>query len=348
MSKNINITDNIDLTKEIYDPEILRKLVYKKYDESTLVKELLEFAEDKPNPYLMNSRGKSTNQLMIHFFREVQYKAKVESSKYTPDELLDHPDELKKVYDYLKTKPNVFTHEHPVDNLIHWFSNNRNTAGRVGNFSPTTARKIYESSMGKQNAVIYDYSCGWGSRLLACLCSNFNYTYLGTDPNTELNKSLNKFANFICDTLRRPKTFDIRCQGSEVFVPEWENKVDMSFSSPPYFTLEVYSDDEGQSVNKYKEYDAWLKFYVQETLNNIYKYTKVGGIHAVNLKNITGGHPLMQDWCMCALKAGFKFYQCKTMEHQSQRSFGKRVNGKLERYNYKAGFEPIAYFVKEG
>lgn len=358
MAKNINITDDMDLTKEIYDPVLLRKLVYKKYSEEDLIKELREFAETKLNPYAINSRGKSTNLLMIHFFREVQYKAKVESSKYTPDEILDHPDELKKVYEYLKTKPRVFSHEYPVDNLIHWYSNNRNTAGRVGNFSPVTARKIYESSMPKFNATIYDYSCGFGARMLGCLASQYNYKYLGTDPNSELFVSLNKFAPFVCDNLDRGRDYDIRCQGSEVFVPEWENTVDMSFSSPPYFTMELYSDDEGQSVNKYKEYDAWVKNYVQGTLNNIYRYTKKGGIHAVNLKN-TDGKRMLEDWCLCALKAGFKLkrfekingeegFLVKKMAHQSQRNFGKRdENGKLHRFNYEAGYEPIVYFVKE-
>ena len=141
--------------------------------------------------------------------------------------------------------------------------------------------------------------------MLGCLASQYNYKYLGTDPNSELFVSLNKFAPFVCDNLDRGRDYDIRCQGSEVFVPEWENTVDMSFSSPPYFTMELYSNDEGQSVNKYKEYDAWVKNYVQGTLNNIYRYTKKGGIHAVNLKN-TDGKRMLEDWCLCALRAGFK------------------------------------------
>ena len=42
MAKNINITDDMDLTKEIYDPVLLRKLVYKDDHTISILKDGLQ------------------------------------------------------------------------------------------------------------------------------------------------------------------------------------------------------------------------------------------------------------------------------------------------------------------
>ena len=45
---------------------------------------------------------------------------------------------------------------------------------------------------------VYDYSAGYGGRLLGISCSNMSYNYLGIDPNTETIKYL-KYFNEILD-----------------------------------------------------------------------------------------------------------------------------------------------------
>ena len=44
---------------------------------------------------------------------------------------------------------------------------------------------------------IYDYSAGYGGRLLGITSSNMRYNYIGIDPNTETIKYLNYLNNCI-------------------------------------------------------------------------------------------------------------------------------------------------------
>ena len=187
-------------------------------------------------------------------------------------------------------------------------------------------------------------NCGWGARLLGCLSSNYNYHYYGIEPNSELNKRLHDFAHWICTSLGKEDNYSLYCQGSEVFIPELVDKIDLSFSSPPYFNLEIYCNEETQSANENTNYSARKSNYMVPTVENIYKYTKQGGLHIVNLKNLTtaGKEPLLYDWCKACVAAGFQPVTILTMHHQSKRQFNK---GK-ENIKYKGDVEPMAVFIK--
>lgn len=156
----------------------------------------------------------------------------------------------------------------------------------------------------------YDYSCGWGVRLLGAMIKNINY--YGTDPNTELYKRLLQFTNDYRE--HKQKTLfeienkvDIRCQGSEHFIPELENKIGLAFSSPPYFDLEDYRIGENQSIKVNPTYQGWLDNYLEPTIHNIYKYLIKGGYFLINIKDYSK-YDLVNQSKNIALKYGFK--QC--------------------------------------
>ena len=153
---------------------------------------------------------------------------------------------------------------------------------KVPNFPIKVASHII--SKYNVNGNYYDYSCGWGARLLACLQSNVNY--YGTDPNTELMPKLNELAS----DYRRVNSpnvsiIDIRCQGSQTFVPEWENKMGLCFSSPPYFSLEDYQIGEGQSYKKGMTYAEWRYGFINPTVENCFRYLIPGGYFIFNVKS---------------------------------------------------------------
>lgn len=187
-------------------------------------------------------------------------------------------------------------------------------------------------------------NCGWMARMLGCLTSPYEYKYIGIEPNSELNKRLGEFSEWICNSLHRENNTKLYVEGSEVFHPELVNTVDLSFSSPPYFNLEIYCDEESQSANKDTSYKAWLTNYMIPTIQNIYKYTKVGGLHIVNLKNLStaGKEPLLDNWIKCCLLTGFKLESATYLVHQSRRQFDK---GKSN-VNFTGDKEPIIVFKK--
>lgn len=86
------------------------------------------------------------------------------------------------------------------------------------------------------------------------------------------------------------------CNGSEEFISELTETIDISFTSPPYFNLETYSQDEKESTNNYNNYELWVKNFVIPTVENTYKYLKVGGYAMINIKNINKKETCYDDF----------------------------------------------------
>lgn len=129
----------------------------------------------------------------------------------------------------------------------------------------------------------YDGSCGWGNRLCAALKADVNY--FGTDPNKELHDKLSIMYNRFKKITNTKATADIRCQGSEFFISEYENKMDVAFTCPPYFFLEVYTEDQKNLYNM--TYDQWLNDFLYKTIDNTVRYLKDGGIYAITVKSFS-------------------------------------------------------------
>ena len=156
----------------------------------------------------------------------------------------------------------------------------------------------------------YDFSCGWGSRLTGALKNKVNY--YGTDPNYLLTERLEHLANDYKNTINQDTIVDIRTQGSEQFNPDWENKMGLAFSSPPYFNLEDYKVG-NQSYKEGIDYNEWLKNYLEPTIKNIYKYLIDDGIFLINIKNYNE-YNLVEDTINIAKKVGFKYMETLPME----------------------------------
>jgi hypothetical protein len=163
------------------------------------------------------------------------------------------------------------------------------------NFPPLTAKYLYErytDHIKTQDQInIYDPSSGWGGRLLGALSVNDerNIHYIGTDPNTDHNTTegrtkYHEFADFFNTKTHRamglfPKThtYEIFQHGSEEIhkdpnFQKYKGKLDMIFTSPPYFAKEAYSEDEEQSYKKFSQYDAWREGFLRKTLETCVEY----------------------------------------------------------------------------
>jgi hypothetical protein len=161
----------------------------------------------------------------------------------------------------------------------------------------------------------YDFSCGWGARLTGALKNNVNY--FGTDPNYMLVPRLQQLADDYLATVRNDDvvdlfgvndeqiTVDIRCQGSEEFVSDWENKIGVAFSSPPYFYLEDYKIGK-QSYTEGTTYEQWKSNYLLPTMQNIYRYLVSNGYYILNINNFDK-YTLVEDCIEIALSVGFKY-----------------------------------------
>ena len=157
-------------------------------------------------------------------------------------------------------------------------------AGYCSNFRPATAKTIYEL-YGKDNCKVLDTSSGFGGRLLGFFTAKNTSEYVGIDPNTA--DSCNKFIEFMQMRFGINKKAYVNRIGSEDFTienyPQYENYFDISFTSPPYFNIERYSDSDTQSYKKFNTYDAWVDGFYRNTIYNSCNALKLDGTFAINI-----------------------------------------------------------------
>ena len=179
------------------------------------------------------------------------------------------------------------------------------TGENIQNFKPQNARAIVEELCPVMWGNVYDYSSGYGGRLLGIGSSNMKYNYIGIDPNTETVKYLNYFNDCIEEAVGVKGT--IIQNVSEEYQP---TDIDLAFSSPPYFNLEKYSDEDTQCMVRYRTLDEWFSGYAEPTIENIYNSLNQDGIFATNIADYkTYGkkeYKVVDDWISLSTRIGFK------------------------------------------
>jgi len=158
------------------------------------------------------------------------------------------------------------------------------------NFPPMTAKYLYERFTehisDKGDLRIYDPSAGWGGRILGAMSvrDDRHIHYLGTDPNPDnffddgtskysmvadfYNQKTTRSNSFFSDT----NEYTVYQLGSEEIKKDLDfqnhkGKIDLIFTSPPYFNREAYSENENQSYKKYgSSYESWRDGFLKPTL----------------------------------------------------------------------------------
>ena len=198
----------------------------------------------------------------------------------------------------------------------------------VSNFRPTAAAAIYDTFA--KNGVVWDMSGGWGGRLLGAIASGVKM-YMATEPSTLAYDGLIEIAKDFAGDMK----YNIACCGSEEYLPDAQS-VDFCFTSPPYFDLEKYSDEDTQSYIKCPTKDAWLEYYLEETFLNCHYCLKPDGVMAINIADIKGNE-LEADMVKVAEEVGFKL---------RKRFYYALSNVNLRDKGKKFKYEPIYLFTK--
>ena len=227
---------------------------------------------------------------------------------------------------------------------------------------------------------IYDSSSGWGGRIIGAMSSRKKIHYVGTDPNPDnfIDKLgisryeyVAKFYNDNCvddfsdslttffDVEKQGNTYELFQDGSELIhnnpnFQKYKGKLDISFTSPPYFNREQYSQDETQSFKAYGEYEDWRDNFLKPTLTTIYEYLKKDRYILWNIADIKIGentyYPLEQDSIDilknlgCEYKGKLKMLMTRMVGLDPSKS-GIKNAVEYEGKHYK--FEPIFVFHKK-
>lgn len=187
-------------------------------------------------------------------------------------------------------------------------------------------------------------NCGFGGRMLGALSSKNDYKYVGTDPNTETMYHLHELGDYIEMVTGREDSYELHCVGSEDFRGP-ANSVDFAFSSPPYFDLEVYSDEPTQCFNKFPELDQWLEGYVRGTIKNIYHMLKPGCCYAVNIADFTvkGGKEVayVDEWIRISTEEGMPLYDTVYLGVTARAGTKLQAAGELKKENILIFKKPL-------
>jgi hypothetical protein len=137
----------------------------------------------------------------------------------------------------------------------------------------------------KKNITILDPSAGWGDRLVAAISMGDNY--IGVDPNHHLHPSYKKIVNYFTS---RTKACLINGSFLESGVIKkikntarnFKGGIDLAFTSPPYFDLEVYRGKK-QSINGRESEEKWTREFLFPYFDNMAMLVNSDGIIALSI-----------------------------------------------------------------
>ncbi len=212
----------------------------------------------------------------------------------------------------------------------------------VVNFKPSISKFIYDNYCPVDGKVL-DPCSGYSGRLAGCIASNRNLFYHGIDPNGKTaigNMEMASFFSTQYDILgeriyKYKFRFDLGM--AEDILPGLEEKYDLVFTSPPYFNVEIYSEDKSQSCNRYQEYEIWLQSFLYSIVDQSKRLLKEDGYLILNAKNLPG-KKMADDLC----KYCEKDWELETTYHM------RLANSEYNRKNGETfHIEPIFVFKKK-
>lgn len=176
--------------------------------------------EDVQKQFRAIADGKCTNGLITKYYvKDLMEKTRKKKSKFSMEEVFASKELVGFLYGKSLSNPKVYNSKDIVKNI--------ETVCRIGgsgcvwasasNFPLEAVDLIIQKY--NRNGVVYDYSCGWGSRMLGSIRNGV--TYCGTDPNYLLVERLTQMSADYAQATGNNVCVDIRAHGSETLVPEW-------------------------------------------------------------------------------------------------------------------------------
>jgi len=166
---------------------------------------------------------------------------------------------------------------------------------------------------------VLDMSAGRGARLIGAIAAGCDY--LGVDPCNATHEFYESVGEFYNSISAKPIMYEVINSG---FEDNWKSEkfkinnsnnnaennnsnnnaennnsnnnaekngsaenvgFDLMFSSPPYFDLEIFGNEEGQSTKKFPVLEIWLKDFLFKCMDKIATLLRPGGIMAINIDN---------------------------------------------------------------
>ncbi len=269
--KSIDLNSKLNLVEDITNYINSVGFIYPN-DNSTLLKEFEQLKEKNIdiNLFEVNNNSRVCTSICKYFCHSF-YNSRTRDG----ESIFDSYNKKENIRSVVRNKlglntnfmPDSFNFNHQT--IINELRSMR-LSGHVSIFKPLIAKYMC-LKYSEINDTVYDYSCGFGGRLLGAM--SCDRKYIGTDPLTvpELKEMISFFNFENCELIQ---------SGSENYKGK-ENSIDLSWSSPPFYNIEVYSDSLNQAYNKGEEY-FYNKYWVK-TLENIKYMLKPNKWFGINI-----------------------------------------------------------------
>ena len=147
---------------------------------------------------------------------------------------------------------------------------------KVTIYRPLLTKRIIQEFNGKN---VLDVCVGWGGRMLGSTCID-GVKYTGIEPNSKTFKGLEDMVSEL--GLGERVTLYKDC--AENKLSELNREYDVALTSPPYYNLEVYSDESTQS-HQYGSYDDWKEYFLKPIVHGVLEKLVDGGKSCWSVKN---------------------------------------------------------------
>ena len=209
----------------------------------------------------------------------------------------------------------------------------------VRNFAPSIALHLYRRFCPKGGTVL-DTSLGYGGRLIAYIASNIQGRYIGIDPNLESCREAEQIVQDL--GYNSGEIIIINSPVEDIDLDRFRGECDLHFTSPPYFSKEIYSDDPSQSCVRYPGASEWRKKFLRRMLEFQYASLKDDGVNIINIADVKIGnknYPLVKWTKEEANDIGFHLVK--------EESFRRPIAPTISEAEHDPS-EPILIFEKGG
>lgn len=136
-------------------------------------------------------------------------------------------------------------------------------------FDVTVALKLMRMFRAKK---VLDFCAGWGDRLIAAIAGGMAYT--GVDINREVFPGYRATIDALVHPVDRSRYVMVNGAAETAIV---EGVFDLVFTSPPYFSSEVYSTDANNQNSHDDDVQTWLCRFMFPALRNAWAHIADGG-----------------------------------------------------------------------
>lgn len=227
-------------------------------------------------------------------------------------------------------------------------------------FPPFQARFLVSRFLPKEGkAIVVDPCAGWGGRMLGALCARREQAirYIGVDPAKRNQSAYEELRGLYFKYLSKENKAE---READLFYAPFEKwvasktgkslygKVDLVFTSPPYFDAENYeASSTRQSANAFKTYEEWREGFYIPFIQGAFELLRVGGYFILNVADTASAPHLERDARLIAKALGFSNVGYFKLAMPSAPGTKGKAKHQVTVNDAQFKFEPVFVFQKK-